>query len=231
MKIRARGPNGLITLTLEPDSTLGELKNELIYNGFQNIKSISVGFPTRKIQNGNEDSLAKCGITNGESIIVEVLSENEAKLALVSSSDAKLTESNAAGSSIKNEVVEDKETVTIPGGEIVVRTMKDDNSCLFSSIAKLFLWDISPTTIQKLRQMVSDIIITDPINYNAAVLEKDPFDYCEWIRRENSWGGAIELKVFSEVFKTAITSVDISTGRMDTFGEGGFNSRAFVMYR
>lgn len=216
MKIRARGPNGLVNLSLEANKTLGSLKNELVFHGFPAVKSISVGFPARKIQNENKDSLEKCGINDGDLITVEASSKEEVKL------DSTTT---------AIEVDEDKETVSLPEGEVIVRVMKDDNSCLFSSIGKLFLWDISPERIQKLRQMVSDKIISDPINYSAAILGKEPFEYCEWIRRENSWGGAIELKVFSEIFKTAITSVDVPTGRMDTFGEGEYKTRSFVMYR
>jgi ubiquitin thioesterase OTU1 len=79
--------------------------------------------------------------------------------------------------------------------------------------------------------VVSDAIIENPVTYNSAILGKDPFEYCEWIRRDNSWGGGIELAVFADYFQVEITSVDISTGRMDRFGQDKYSTRAFVMYR
>ncbi len=63
-----------------------------------------------------------------------------------------------------------------------------------------------------------------------------------WIRQANSWGGAIELAIFSEYYQTGTTfhydfvliveivSVDVSTCRMDRFGEGKYKQVVFVLY-
>jgi ubiquitin thioesterase OTU1 len=127
-------------------------------------------------------------------------------------------------------VVEDlvKATPPTPKKEIIVREMKDDNSCLFRSIGYLFLRN--PDSVVELRQIVSQAILNDPLNYSDAILGKNRMEYCKWIQKKDSWGGAIELAIFSNYFKTEITSIDVSTGRMDRFGQGVYPHRAFVMY-
>ena len=80
-------------------------------------------------------------------------------------------------------------------------------------------------------KVVVDAICQDPINYSDVVLGRPVAEYVSWILKDSSWGGAIELSIFSLVFKLEIVSIDVSTGRADIFGEGnGYSKRAFVMY-
>lgn len=55
--------------------------------------------------------------------------------------------------------------------------------------------------------------------YSTVILGKPPSEYSHWIMKKESWGGAIELAIFSELFKIEIISVDVSTGRLDRFGK------------
>jgi ubiquitin thioesterase OTU1 len=127
-------------------------------------------------------------------------------------------------------VVEDfqKASVVIPKESVKVREMKDDNSCLFRSIGYIFLRN--PEMVAELRQIVSQTILSDPLNYSNAILGQDRLEYCKWIQKPDSWGGAIELAIFSKHFNTEITSIDVATGRMDRFGQGDYTHRAYVMY-
>ncbi|KAG0050643.1 ubiquitin-specific protease otu1 [Gryganskiella cystojenkinii] len=114
-------------------------------------------------------------------------------------------------------------------GLLVLREVADDNSCLFNAIA----YTLDPsmkTNIAGLRQIVAKAIEANPDEYSDAVLGRPRKDYCDWIRRENSWGGAIELAIFSEHYKIEIDSIDVSTTRADRFGEGKFSQRALLMY-
>ncbi|CAO3574679.1 unnamed protein product [Mortierella alpina] len=114
-------------------------------------------------------------------------------------------------------------------GLLVVREVADDNSCLFNAIA----YTLEPSmksNIQGLRQIVAQVIQANPDAYPDVVLGRPRQEYCEWIKRENSWGGAIELAIFSEHFKIEIDSIDVSTNRVDRFGEGQYSQRALVMY-
>ncbi|KAF9931882.1 hypothetical protein BGZ67_005082 [Mortierella alpina] len=55
--------------------------------------------------------------------------------------------------------------------------------------------------VQALRQIIAQAIQANPDTYPDVVLGRPRQEYCEWIKRENSWGGAIELAIFSEHFK------------------------------
>lgn len=68
------------------------------------------------------------------------------------------------------------------------------------------------------RAVVSNAIRHDALTYNEAILGRDPELYCQWIMQPNSWGGAIELAIFSDYFQVEIDSIDVATLRVDRFG-------------
>ncbi|KAF9187717.1 ubiquitin-specific protease otu1 [Haplosporangium sp. Z 767] len=114
-------------------------------------------------------------------------------------------------------------------GVLVIREVADDNSCLFNAIA----YTLDPSmknNVQELRGIVAHAIEANPDAYPDVVLGRPRKEYCEWIKRENSWGGAIELAIFSEHYKIEIDSIDVLTNRVDRFGEGQYSQRALVMY-
>ncbi|KAF9953915.1 hypothetical protein BGZ72_005073 [Mortierella alpina] len=114
-------------------------------------------------------------------------------------------------------------------GLLVVREVADDNSCLFNAIA----YTVEPSmksNVRALRLLVAQAIQANPDAYPDVVLGRPRQEYCEWIMRENSWGGAIELAIFSEHFKIEIDSIDVSTNRVDRFGEGQYSQRVLLMY-
>ncbi|KAK3839445.1 MAG: hypothetical protein JOS17DRAFT_729163 [Linnemannia elongata] len=114
-------------------------------------------------------------------------------------------------------------------GLLVLREVEDDNSCLFNAIA----YTLDPSmksNVQGLRQIVAKAIDANPDAYSDVVLGRPRKEYCEWIKKENSWGGAIELAIFSDHYKIEIDSIDVSTNRIDRFGEGQYSQRALVMY-
>ncbi|KAG0081216.1 ubiquitin-specific protease otu1 [Linnemannia elongata] len=114
-------------------------------------------------------------------------------------------------------------------GLLVLREVEDDNSCLFNAIA----YTLDPSmksNVQGLRQIVAKTIDANPDAYPDVVLGRPRKEYCEWIKKENSWGGAIELAIFSDHYKIEIDSIDVSTTRVDRFGEGQYCQRALVMY-
>ena len=41
----------------------------------------------------------------------------------------------------------------------------------------------------ELRQLAAGIILSDPLTYNPAMLDKTNKEYVNWLLRENSWGG------------------------------------------
>ncbi|CDZ97332.1 histone deacetylase 3 [Phaffia rhodozyma] len=118
--------------------------------------------------------------------------------------------------------------VEVNGSYLVLNIVPDDNSCLFSSVAQVFEGSIQAAS--KLRRVVADTITADPITYSELILERSPEAYISTILKPTSWGGAIELSIFSTHYKTEIASVDISSGRIDRFGEGQYSQRCVLVY-
>jgi uncharacterized protein (UPF0128 family) len=68
-----------------------------------------------------------------------------------------------------------------------------DNSCLFNAIIKGKKLN---ETADHLREIIANIIKSDPEKYNSTFLGKDSSEYCQWIRRSSTWGGEIECLIF-----------------------------------
>ncbi|KAJ1565199.1 ubiquitin-specific protease otu1, partial [Nowakowskiella sp. JEL0078] len=119
---------------------------------------------------------------------------------------------------------------TSDGAFLVVRfiqEMKDDNSCLFHSIG--YVLEGTPDAVSKLRKIVAEEISSNP-DFSEAILGKSRQSYIEWISQPKSWGGAIELSIFSKYYQVEIDSIDVATLRVDRFGEGQYDKRVFLIY-
>ncbi|KAJ1503009.1 hypothetical protein HMI54_008487 [Coelomomyces lativittatus] len=113
------------------------------------------------------------------------------------------------------------------GGSLVVRPSADDNQCLFHCIS--YLIDTKKNVMQ-LRTLITEWIQTHSDKYSEPILGKPIQQYQEWIMKPTSWGGAIELAIFSEYYQVEIDSVDIQTLRIDKFGENLYAERVIVLY-
>lgn len=172
------------------------------------------GFPPKLIKNGEElnhsinCSLHELGIRNNDSI--EIIKNNQENFNYL-------------------------EKVEI---SLVVKIIPNDNSCLFNSIGysenthklnafficiylykRYLLFDKTLKKSDELRQLIATIILSDPSKYNYAYLGRSPNDYADWILKRTSWGGGIEIAIFSDFFQIEIASIDISTLRVDIFGK------------
>lgn len=113
--------------------------------------------------------------------------------------------------------------------QMVIRQMPDDNSCLFSAVAYVMHQDRSRAG--ELRQLAAHLVLSDPANYDAAVLGRDPAEYAQWIAQPHHWGGAIELALLARHYATEMASVEVASGRVDIFGQAeGYAQRAYLLY-
>jgi hypothetical protein len=60
-----------------------------------------------------------------------------------------------------------------------------------------------------LRNQVADYILNHPNEYNQAILGEDPQRYTTKMRRMDTWGGAIELSILSDIYNVEISSIDV----------------------
>ncbi|KNC98445.1 ubiquitin-specific protease OTU1 [Spizellomyces punctatus DAOM BR117] len=232
MRLRCRTPKGqqVVGGALGSQSTLLELKREIekVSGIPAAVQQLRFGFPPRPLPFTTPDSatLESCEIRDGEQLTVEQAAVSEQPVAGVTS-DRK-TGSDAGTGTPGLRTLPNGEGVPLEDGFLVVREMKDDNSCLFRSIG--YVLERSPEAANKLRKIVADTIVNDPINYNEAILGRNPLAYREWILQPNSWGGAIELAIFSDHFQVEIDSIDVATLRIDRFGEGKYTRRVLILF-
>lgn len=110
------------------------------------------------------------------------------------------------------------------------RYVNADNSCLFSSIAYL----INKNNFNENSGLIYRLMIVDYIkegNISQDILGVSKDEYILKMADIKSWGGAIELKLFSDLFEIEIASLDVMSGRLDLFGETkNYNKRIYVMY-
>lgn len=119
---------------------------------------------------------------------------------------------------------------TVP---VLTRTVVPaDNSCLFTSVYYVVEGGVlNPACAPEMRRLIARIVASDPDFYSEAILGKTNQEYCEWIKRDDTWGGAIEISILSKFYQCEICVVDTQTVRIDRFGEdAGYSKRVLLIY-
>jgi len=102
---------------------------------------------------------------------------------------------------------------------------------MFASVALVFEQDMRKAPA--IRQIVADAIRRDPEAWTDVILGHPRDEYIRTILSPNSWGGGIELTILAAHYGTEIASIDVETGRIDSFGPtaaGASESRALLVY-
>lgn len=198
--------------------------------------AVLVGYPPRDLHSYNPAStLQSLGFHTGETLFLEELAPEKARTLYPETTNYKESKVDTSSGSVDSPsarkmggVLPCPPTLS-PQGELTRRVVPADNSCLFRSVSVL-LGD-SGDSCGEVRELAVAIIMSDPCKYDSALLGKTNQEYVEWLRKKESWGGAIELRVLSEHYKVELNVVDIQTLRIDRFGEDkGFPTRAFLLY-
>ncbi|KAJ5358093.1 Ovarian tumor otubain [Penicillium brevicompactum] len=235
MRIRVRGPSGQSTITLEDSATIQELQTQITEKTDLATFDVKFGYPLKPLELDSYppgQKIIETGINlNGETLIVaqkegatrpandEPPSQTTTTAAPTQPTRAHKPESSA----------DDPPEIASPehAGTFVLRVMPDDNSCLFRAVGAAVMGDMD--TMVELRSIIAGAIQSNPGEYSAAILGKKPDEYCTWIQNEDSWGGAIELKILSEYFNIEICSIDVQTLNLFQFNEGA-PTRCIVVY-
>jgi ubiquitin thioesterase OTU1 len=238
-KIRIRYAGGSKTIDIQSNATIGDvatviadctniLPNEQVWKG---------GFPPKPLQSlKSTDTMSK-----DLDLIHVVQNKEESSIVFAPSTNDTTTTTKTTSSSTENNhnniFLDDDLTTTggeppatvDPDGFVVRRVMDADNSCLFNSIG--YCMKRSRTHSKMLRKIVHDTVLGDPEAYSEAVLEKPTNEYAEWISKETSWGGQIELSILSQALHTEIAAFDVIRNRHDVYGtENNYNRRILVIY-
>ncbi|KAI8328374.1 hypothetical protein BC941DRAFT_445106 [Chlamydoabsidia padenii] len=213
MRLRVRHSHGVLTINdLEPEQSVGSLCQtiEKLIDESEKSVQVSCGFPPKPVTD-RTISLQAAGIKNGDALTVTLVDRRTEPLR----NDPPVLNASTA--------------IPVAEGYLVQRVMDDDNSCLFRSIG--YVLERNHTSMaQTLRQVIARAIEKDPVTYSDVTLGQPRSKYIEWIQKDTSWGGAIELSIFSQHYGVEIVSVDVQTGRMDRFGEGSYHDRVMILY-
>lgn len=184
------------------------------------------GFPPKKLNlSDGSATLKELGVANGDQLTVAESSQGQGQ----QTSQTVQKQSSQTVQSQPRSGASDQDVPTVPVGSkyLTLRVMEDDNSCLFASIAYAITGTVN--NMFEMRTAVAEGIRNDPVEYNDAILGRPRDEYVQWILRESSWGGAIELNILSKTFGVTIQCMDVATGTVHTFNPGMDNFIA-VMY-
>lgn len=220
MRLKLRLPQGSEVLSLDsrPDGelTIGDLA-DAIQAKIGEFESIKGGYPPKAIALDDKSKLlSSAGVRSGDQLVVGVPAGAGAQTV---GSTAGQSSTNSAPVRAPPAPKEDKTSVMVDRDTVLkLRVMEDDNSCLFRAVGYALTRDVD--SMRELRQIIASAIKENPVEYNDAILGKKRSDYIDWIQRDNSWGGAIELSILAKYFGVTILSLDVSTGRVDEFNPG-----------
>ncbi|KAJ5738277.1 hypothetical protein N7493_001432 [Penicillium malachiteum] len=239
MRMRVRGPSGQSTVTLDESATVQDLRTKIAESTGLTSFDVKYGYPNLKPlaldQFESHQKIVDLEVNlNGEQLIVAsregAAQQNEPPKELARATQQSWQQPSTTSTSRKSEPSpDDPPEIASPehNGHFVLRVMPDDNSCLFRAVGAAVMGEMD--TMVELRSIVAGSIQSNPEEYSAAILGKKPDEYCRWIQNEDSWGGAIELKILSEYFNIEICSIDVQTLHMFQFNEGAPN-RCIVVY-
>jgi ubiquitin thioesterase OTU1 len=206
MNLRVKGPKSTQTYRgVATTTTLGDFKLTL-QKDFEinpSEQSLSFGMPTQTITS-DDGTLLNSIVKSGECITLEA-------------------KANTQGQSTNN----GNASSPLGPGSVVKRVVPDDNSCLFHAISLCF----DHVSVADLRSLIAKTVLADPINWNEGTLQQKPSDYANYIKKTNTWGGSVELCIFSEHYKCEIVVLDTARQRHNTFGEDKhYSKRIYLVY-
>ncbi len=110
------------------------------------------------------------------------------------------------------------------------REVDADNSCLFSSVAYLMdRANFGESSSLKFRNIIVEYLLDN--EFDANLLDQPKEQYIDFIQDTKNWGGALEVKMFSEIFRKQIVCIDVKTNRADIYGEDKkYDQRIYLLY-
>lgn len=215
LKIKTKSGQHVID-TIKLTNTVTELKHHLsplVQIPVPNI-SILFGFPPKVIETfDHSKTLAEVNIKSGDTLIIE---------------KCEVPIMNSIPQDAQHQLEQDDK---LDGGLLMRQVVPADNSCLFTSIGFVLGGKVDTTCGSYMRQIIAEQVASDEDKYSEAILGKPNKEYCKWILKPESWGGAIELAVLSNYYGIEIAVVDTMNGVINRFGEDrNYVYRVFLIF-
>jgi ubiquitin thioesterase OTU1 len=103
-----------------------------------------------------------------------------------------------------------------------------DNSCLFNSVS--YCLCNNKKLAKSFRQLIVNEIKNEKDIYTDDMLGKDVNEYCNWILKDNSWGGEIELNIFSKVLGITINAIEIESNNIYKYENDTNDNCIYLLY-
>ncbi|XP_053984015.1 ubiquitin thioesterase OTU1 [Hylaeus volcanicus] len=207
--------NGLI-----PQDKVSELKSKLAEITEIPVDALHIlsGFPPKAINlNKEKATIEESGIVSGDTLIVE----------------EKPPQYNGEQKSEdigRSHIVNEENFVDTPG-VLMKKVVPADNSCLFTSVGYVLNGKVDPSCASFMREIIANAVAADPEEYCEAVLGRPNPEYCKWILKSDSWGGAIELSILSKFYGLEIAVIDSINAIINRFGEDQhYAQRVFLIF-
>lgn len=82
-----------------------------------------------------------------------------------------------------------------------------------------------------MRDVIANAVAADLEEYSEALLGRPNAEYCKWILKPDSWGGAIELSILSKFYGLEIAVIDSINAIINRFGEDQhYAQRVFLIF-
>ncbi|KAG7211806.1 hypothetical protein KM043_011037 [Ampulex compressa] len=207
--------NGLI-----PQDKVSALKWKLADLTGISISALHVlsGYPPKIIDLSDEAAtIEESGIISGDTLIVEekdVFCNGEQRL-----------------EDIGRHHIVSSETLADTPGVLMKKIVPADNSCLFTSVGYVLNGKVDPSCASFMRKIIATAVAADPEEYSDAFLGRPNAEYCDWILKPESWGGAIELSILSKYYGLEIAVIDSINAIINRFGEDQrYAQRVFLLF-
>ncbi|KAK0714363.1 hypothetical protein B0T21DRAFT_297367 [Apiosordaria backusii] len=221
IQIALRAPNGQSRIQVEDESTLADLVSLIKSKTELERFTLKYGYPLKNLDvTSSQSSSIKDLKLRGETIVVAPLDTTPPPPPPPSEPPKPAF--------VPKGIEPDETSLEWParGGYMVLRVMPDDNSCMFTAVGGALLL---PNPSATLRAQIAEYILTHPDQYTPAILGSPPAKYCSHLLESDTWGGAIELSILSDIYDIEISSIDVKSLRVDRFGEGK-DTRIIILY-
>lgn len=232
MRVKLKSKHGSGVLSVGDYVTIGSFLEAIKLQhpsllGEESVVAIKVGFPPITVDINPQKTLTEAGINNGDQVILELGTDGRKGPVLAAAPTLETQKVVAAQSEIPSVYMSAMLQF------LILRNIPDDNSCMFNSISYALFGchsykpgNVSPAS--NLRTIVADEIRSRPDQYDEVVLGRPVGEYCEWILKKDSWGGAIELGILAQYFGIRINCIDIELGNFIRFESETQKARNFI---
>jgi len=98
-------------------------------------------------------------------------------------------------------------------------------------VFNIFSGKVDTTCASFMREIIANAVSADPDEYSEAFLGRPNDEYCKWILKCDSWGGAIELSILSKFYGLEIAVIDSINAIINRFGEDQhYAQRVFLIF-